>query len=209
MEVVPGTVAAVLREARERSGHSRSALARAAGTSRAALDQMEKEERMPRVDTFLRVLDATGATAVVEFGGAGRLQSDPTTPGCSLASFCQDLEQTDDAWKWRTLISDFVANEFVPASSRARALAIANEPPSLGSARWDTFAAALGEHLAFHADIHVPTWVSHKRLGLDEFWWPVHGELRAMRGAGLAYSPASFKRRRILVDGRELPLVVR
>ena len=75
--------------------------------------------------------------------------------------------------------------------------------------RDSSFVHALAEHLAFHAEVPVPAWVEADATEVSEFWWPVHGELASQRAAAMAWSPASFQRRRILIDGRELPTVTR
>lgn len=197
-----------VRRARERSGLSRSALTERATTSRGALDQIEKGERVPRVDTFLRLLQATGSEVTMT------LAPEPASKGevRTLASFCSPSPKGggEDRWVWRSLVSDFVANEFVPASSAQRHLMLATEPPPFGDPRWDCFVAALAEHLAFHSALTGPVWCRKKeRDCLTSFWWPVHGELPTTRAAALATSPASFKRRKILVDQYDLPLVIR
>ncbi len=108
------------------------------------------------------------------------------------------------------LVSDFVPNEFGKAGAAQRVALLHEAPAPTGHAGWDSFAAALAEHLAFHSDHAPPEWVfDEERFGLRAFWWPVHGELPSMRASALAHSPASFKRRLILIDGRELPKIRR
>lgn len=55
-------VGALIRRSRERAGLSQRALAERAGTSGPAISMYEGGERMPRVDTLQRIVDATGAT---------------------------------------------------------------------------------------------------------------------------------------------------
>lgn len=209
MELSVETVPDVVRESRERSGLAKSRFAEAVGTSRSALDELEKGSRMPRVDTLLRVIKAGGLDLHTS------LSPDPTqhvgTSGGvqSLAQFVNGLDRSDPAWMWRSLVSDFVANEFLGATRSERAWMLAERPLVVGD-RWDSFVGALAEHLGFHGEVGVPAWADADEFSvLDSFWWPVHGELPSMRTAALAFSPASFKRRRILVDGRELPEIFR
>lgn len=195
----------LIRAARIRSGLSRRALAQAAGTSRAALDQIEKGERIPRIDTLNRIVGAAGFTLELVVGDAGPQPSDHVT---SLGQASVHLDPYDPVWNWRWLISGFVAGEFVPASKTARACALADQPGSTDDPRWDTFLAALAEHLSFHAHLDAPSWTTRsRRKPLEPFWWPVHGDLPSQRSAALAFSPASFKARGILVDGREIPRI--
>lgn len=198
-------IADAVEQSRLASGFPKSAVAAAAGTSRSALDEIEKGARVPRVDTFLRVLHATGRTVTVTVPTEDHCLSDNQQ---TLASFADGLDSSDPAWIWRSLISDFVANEFVPATRSERRTMLHAEPGSVGSVRWDSFIAALAEHLTFHAEIEPPEWVNNC-AELVEFWWPVHGDIASMKSAAFAKSPASFRRRRILIDGTELPEVIR
>lgn len=194
----------IIEQARLRSPLTRAELARRADTTRAALLEYEKGTRTPRFDTLVKVLDATGTELTITY---------PSPPldagsGPSLAGAAGRLG--DDAFtNWRLLISDFVANDFVPASSAERAAMLAPEPVSGQRPHWRVFLAALAEHLAFHAEVPCPGWATDVTSDFTAFWYPVHGTLASQRAAAMAWSPASFRRRRILVDGRELPLVTR
>lgn len=57
--------AAIIRESRERAGLSQRALAERAGTSGPAISMYESGERMPRVDTLQRIVDASGASITI------------------------------------------------------------------------------------------------------------------------------------------------
>jgi transcriptional regulator with XRE-family HTH domain len=198
-------IAQLIQQARRHSGLSKSAFARAAGTSRAALDQIEKGQRVPRTDTLFRAIRSAGLDATITLTHV----TGPPDPIGSLASACAHIDPAVVVWSWRWLVGDFVANEFVPASRAARALALAEEPPALPDPRWDVLVAGLAEHLAFHADLPAPPWTRKStRRAVEPFWWPVH-TLPSQRPAALALSPAAFKRRGILVDGREIPRVIR
>lgn len=59
-------VSRLLRAARRRSGLSARALAELAGTSHATVLAYESGRKVPRTDTFLRLLDAAGFEAEVE-----------------------------------------------------------------------------------------------------------------------------------------------
>ena len=198
-------VGALMREARRRSGLSRSDLARVGGTSRGAIDQIEKGARVPRVDTLLRLLDI-GALELRLHGGL----PNPGDLGqrSTLANFCVGLDTADDRWMWRTLTGDFVANEFVPASAPERQRMLEAEPTLYAHSGWSCFVAALADHLAQQAGIDSPAWTNtEERDSLGAFWWPVHGTLAATRASAMATSPGSFKCRKILVDRIDLPVV--
>lgn len=197
----------IIKQARLRSRLSRAELSRRTNTTRAALLEYEKGIRTPRFDTMLRVLDATGTELTITLPPGPGLR-DQAAAGASLAAVAALLDD-DDASNWRLLVSDFVANEFVPAT-RAERLAMLAEAPTMGARpQWHLFVVALAEHLAFHAELPAPTWTSDREQLLPAFWWPVHGELASQRASAMAWSPASFRRRRILIDGRELPIITR
>lgn len=194
----------VVRLARTSSQLSKVAFAKAVGTTRAAVDEYEKGARVPRVDSLLKILEPAGLELRINDGPASR----DAPIGLSLASFAATIDTADPAWAWRTLISDFTANEFAPALGGERSTLLADEPPKTGSHKWDSFIASLGEHLAFHARIDPPAWIfAPGRAALDQYWWPVHGSLPSTRAAALGLSPAAFRRRGIAIDGRELPMI--
>jgi len=198
-------LAALVRRTRTASGLTKSAFATESGITRAALDQYEKGTRSPRVDTLTRMLSVTGDCIAV-----ARVDSSDLPPGSQdLATFVASLDTEDPLWCWRSLVSDFVANEFIPSLRHQRAALLARSPGLTGSRRWDAFIAALAEHVCGHAAIDPPGWSSEPDRGpLGEFWWPVHGELPSTRAAARTHSPAAFARRCILIDGRELGTVV-
>lgn len=195
----------LMTQARESSGLTKQAFADAAGTSRAALDQIEKGQRIPRVDTLARAVEASGHRLEVSLVPG----TESETPQSSLADALAEIGITDPSFTWRWLISDFVANVIVPAVNGARRAALADEPEPTGHRGWDALIAALAEHIAFHAHMAAPAWSEQRsRCGPEAFWWPVHGALPSMRSAALAHSPAAFKRRRVLVDGRDIPRIL-
>ncbi len=55
----------IIREVRQRSGLSQRALAKLAGTSGPTVSFYESGERIPRVDTLQRLVDAAGASITV------------------------------------------------------------------------------------------------------------------------------------------------
>ena len=59
-------VAATLREARKRAGLTQAALAARTGTSQATVSAYESGRKDPSVETFSRLLSATGSRLVVE-----------------------------------------------------------------------------------------------------------------------------------------------
>lgn len=195
----------LVRRARIRSRLSKVAFAKAARTSRAAVHEYENGLRIPRVDSLVKILEPAGLQLQVALSDTDLAHG----AGTPLSAFVASLDPADPQWTWRSLISDFVANEFVPSLGAEREALVTDEPVYTRSRQWDAFVAALTEHLCFHAAIETPPWVfGPERGALEEFWWPVHADLPSMRAAAMGLSPAAFRRRGIAIDGRELPLVL-
>lgn len=57
--------AEIIRRSRERAGLSQRRLAELAGTSGPAISFYESADRIPRVDTLQRIIDATGAELTI------------------------------------------------------------------------------------------------------------------------------------------------
>lgn len=181
---------------------TKQGFARQVGTSRMALDLIEKGQRVPGIDLATRIARAGD----LELGWTA-IEVSPTV-ATTLAGHATALDVDDPVWCWRWLTSDFVANQWVPATARQRTAMLADQPDPTGDARWDSFLQALAEHLAARSGIDVPGWVATEAVEHGPFWWPVHGGLPSTRAAAMAHSPASFARRGILIDGRELPRVL-
>jgi len=133
-------------------------------------------DQHPHADTFLQLLDATGTTFTVVFPGP----TIPAEPTATLAAAAGRMTE-DDALNWRSLVSDFAANDFVPATTRDRATMLQPAPALSSSARWSSFVSALAEHLAFHAEMPTPAWAASDDVAGESFWWPVHGEPPSQR----------------------------
>ncbi len=190
----------LLQESRARSGMTKKAFAEQVGTSRMALDLIEKGRRVPSIDLANRIAEAGGL----------RLKLTPAvtaTTQASLADHAEGVDITDPVWTWRWLTGDFLSNHFVPGDSSDRAAMLLDPVAPTGDLRWDRFLQALAEHAATHARITTPRWVDLDPDPHDAFWWPVHGSRPSTRAAALAHSPASFARRGILIDGRDLPRI--
>lgn len=167
-----------------------------------ALDLIEKGDRVPGLGLVNRIAAAGGGELILT-----RVTS-PVDVDVTLADAASKIDVDDASWTWRWLTSDFVANEFVPAGRSERVAMLRPAPAGTGDHRWDRFVEALAEHVASHADVDVPTWVPRGPVDHGAFWWPVHGDRPSTRAAAMAHSPASFARRGILVDGRELPRIL-
>lgn len=96
-------------------------------------------------------------------------------------------------------------DEINQCSDAAVAASIADEPPLTGSAHADALLAALAEHVAFHRNLECPNWVYGPERFLRTAWFPV--DLPSAQVIGITGSPASFARRAIFIDRRDLERV--
>ncbi len=202
----------LIRRARTTSGLTKKDFARRVGTSRSAIDEYESGRRSPSIDTLRRILGRVGLDLHLHVADGFPATYDSSEPmSDDLASIVDLIDVDDPAWTWRLLTADFLANVFAPATAERRSVLIQREPAPTGSARDDAFVAAVAEHAALCAEIGVPAWVNHdeRRLGAPPVWFPVHGDLASTRSAAMAFSPASFRRRCIQIDGRDLPRIDR
>lgn len=119
----------------------------------------------------------------------------------SIADLASELAETDDkSVPWR-LLREFLL-EFTFEDDTAKAALLSARPDPTGSQRWDAFLAALAEHLAFHHRLPCPPWAQDAAHSLTSAWF-LSG-LPAARAAAMETSPASFRRRLIFVDRRDL-----
>jgi len=104
----------------------------------------------------------------------------------------------DDQLRWR-LVAEFL-EEYRWEESPGRLRLLAEEPPTTGDERWDTFLAALAEHLALRDRRSEPDWAEARTLRI--FWFPFN--TRAARVDAVVHAPVAFRRRGIFVAPQEL-----
>lgn len=71
--------------------------------------------------------------------------------------------------------------------------------------RFDSYLAAVVEHVSAARGVAAPAWVLDPDRFLHEFWWP-HGNA-AFQAACLVQSPAAFRRRGIFIGATTLSRV--
>lgn len=202
----------IVRQLRAASGLTKSGFAKLARTSRSAIDEYEAATRSPTVETLSRLagnagyrLDLAMSPARAPGTDADRAVDEHVV---DLAGFVDLVDPGDVLWTWRLLVSDFLANQFVPARSARRRELLTREPPTAGSPHYDALFAAVAEHAAVRADVRAPDWITGARfVGGPPVWFPVHGDLPSTRASSMAHTPAAFRRRCIYVDGRDLPRI--
>jgi hypothetical protein len=124
-------------------------------------------------------------------------QAKPYEP-LTLARLGTLLTGADDSRRWR-LVAEFLEEyRWEPAATRGALLT--DEPAGSGDERWDTFLAALAEHLAAKDGHAAPAWAETRVL--RRFWFPFN--TRAARVDAVVNAPAAFRRRGVYVAAQEL-----
>jgi len=189
---MPPTPADLLMTARRNAGMTQSQLAGLANTSQSAVAAYESGRRQPTIAVLDRLLRAAGFEL--------SLAAEPRSDVLRLVDVAPLIAAaTDDEHRLRLFF------EFLRGAGEAGdelPLLIAAEPPSVGDPRYDALLAAVAEHLALHAGIEIPDWVSKDNRCLDRFWWV--SELPSAKAQALLHSPASFRSRGVMLDSHDL-----
>ncbi|MFM7246126.1 MAG: helix-turn-helix domain-containing protein [Actinomycetota bacterium] len=189
-----GAAAEVLRTARRRAGLSQTRLAALAGTTQSAIAAYEAGSREPTVPVLARMLAAAGERL--------ELATAPDSGLYRLADAARDIAAADPADGERRLR---LVLEFLRAAhddGHPLALLVAAEPPPTGDPRCDALLAAVAEDLCVAAGEPPPAWVHEPGRFLDRAWWV--SDLPSARAAALVHAPASYRRRGVMVDRRDL-----
>ncbi|WP_255802293.1 hypothetical protein [Mycobacteroides abscessus] len=88
------------------------------------------------------------------------------------------------------------------AAGPAALLLVAQEPRPIGDARFDALLAAAAEHLAARYGLPGPLWTALPERFLDRAWWV--SDLPSANLLAIKWTPASFVRRGIYLDGHDL-----
>jgi hypothetical protein len=116
----------------------------------------------------------------------------------SLARLGAHLRQSDERLRWR-FVAEFL-EEFSWEEPVHRLRLLAEAPDTTGDERWDTFLAALAEHLAARDGRGAPEWVGFRPL--RRLWFPFN--TAAARADAMVHAPAAFRSRGIFVSAQEL-----
>lgn len=189
-----GAAAGLLHRARVAAGLTQARLAELAGTTQSAIAAYEAGTREPTVPVLARMLAAAGARLDLDVA--------PDASLYRLVDVARDIavtDTTDDARRLR------LALEFLRGAQEdghPLVLLVAAEPPATGDARFDALLAAIAEDLCVHAGEAPPAWVHGAGRFLDRAWWV--NELPSARSSALVHAPASFRRRGVMLDRRDL-----
>jgi transcriptional regulator with XRE-family HTH domain len=189
-----GDAAALLRRARLDAGLTQTRLADLADTAQSAIAAYESGTREPTLPVLTRMLAAAGMRLELDV-----LPDETLYRLCDLAQDIMSIEPSNEKHRLR-LVFEFLRH--VQYDQRPLALLVAVEPEPVGDKRFDALLAALAEHLCVHANIDPPAWVYESTRFLDQAWW-VSG-LASARAAALVHTPASLRRRGVMIDRRDL-----
>lgn len=83
---------------------------------------------------------------------------------------------------------------------------VAAEPVLTGAEHFDALLAAIAEDLCVHAGVRPPDWVHDDSRFLDWVWWV--SDLSSARAEALVHTPASYRRRGVMIARRDLQATV-
>lgn len=117
-----------------------------------------------------------------------------------MADLADEITDTlDDAVRMR-LVFEFL--RAADEDGHPVRLLVAAEPAPTGEERFDALLAAVAEDLCVHAGIPPPGWVHEDSRFLDGLWWV--SDLPSARAAALVHTPASYRRRGVMLDRHDL-----
>lgn len=183
---------AVLRRARRAAGLSQSQLAALAGTSQPAIAAYEAGTREPTLPVLERMVRATGYRINLS------LEREPAL--FTLADLATEIRAVGDEGRALRLVFEFLRG--ADEGNFPIRLLVAAEPGPAGDRRFDAMIGAIAEHLCVHAGITPPVWCTDASRFLHGLWW-VSG-LRSARARALVHTPASFRRRGVMLDRHDM-----
>lgn len=186
-----GDPSELLRQARHQAGLTQDELAVLAGTSQSAIAAYETGAREPSWSVLERIVRASGHLLDLE------ILPDPAV--FRLVDLAAELVETADESVRLRLVFEFLRG--AAEDGHPVRVLVAVEPHATGDARFDALLAAIAEDLCVHAGVRPPGWVHDGRI-LDGMWWV--SDLPSARAAALVHTPASYRRRGIMVDRHDL-----
>lgn len=193
----PGVAAKLLRQARKQAGLTQKELAHRAATTQSAIAAYEAGDREPTLPVLSRMIHASGN--VLE------LHTRPDTALYRLTDVAHDISDALSAGDSVALRYVF---EFLRGLSEDREsvpLLVSAEPDPTGDARFDALLAAVAEDACIRAEKMPPEWVFAPERFLGTVWW-VSG-LPSAKVQALVNTPASFRRRGVMIDRRDLEAI--
>lgn len=185
--------------ARKQSGLTQAQMARIAKTAQSAIGAYEAGRREPTVPVLQRMLEATGNNLVIAF------EADESV--YRIADLARDIRKTPvkNIQRCLRLVFEFLreANEIIESNDAySLSLRLVVEPVITGDKRFDALLAAVGEDLCVRHGEAPPRWVFDSGRFLNEAWWV--SDLKSARIQALVNAPASYRRRGVMIDRRDL-----
>lgn len=184
--------AKTLRAARLRSGLTQSELAGLAATSQSAIATYESGVREPSWPVLERIVRAAGEVLEITARPDERL--------FRLSDLAQQIQVTEQDSRRLRLVFEFL--RAADQDGHPLPLLVAPVPALTGDRRFDALLAAIAEDLCVHSELVPPTWVLDEIRFLDGFWWVT--DLPSARARALVNSPASYRRRGVMLDRADL-----
>ena len=182
--------------ARQQSGLTQAQMAKIAKTTQSAIAAYEAGRREPTVPVLQRMLEATGHNLVIAFEADENIYR--------IADLARDIRKTPakNGERRLRLVFEFLrdVNE-----SQQLSLRFAVEPMATGDRRFDALLAAITEDSCVRGGVAPPSWVFANKRFLDEAWWV--SNLKSARVQALVNTPASFRRRGVMIDRHDLVAV--
>jgi transcriptional regulator with XRE-family HTH domain len=185
------TVASTLvRQVRRGGQVSQREFAALTGERQSAISAVETGRNDPGVERVAHLVGAFGYSVTV-------LPTRRQTVAAAAESIYDALRAGDEARAYRELVQ---VNDDLAAERGALKVALTVTPPApVGDRRYDAFLASLVEHHLERERLPVPTWTSDPWRRVETPWIvDEYGD------ASWAASPASFRRRNIIVSADEL-----
>ncbi|CAN5182990.1 hypothetical protein BH23ACT9_BH23ACT9_29530 [soil metagenome] len=167
-------------------------MAELAGTSQSAIAAYETGQREPTMPVLDRMVRATGHRLILD------AQPDPSL--FRLTDVAVDIAATADEQRRLRLVWEFLRG--AADDDHPLPLLVMAEPPATGDRRYDAMLAAVAEDLCLHGGLRPPDWSQSSHRFLDGFWWV--SDLPSARTRALVHSPASYRRRGIMIDRADL-----
>lgn len=187
-----GDPSGLLRRARREAGLTQDELAVLAGTSQSAIAAYETGAREPSWSVLERIVRASGHLLHLD------LRPDPAV--FRIADLAAELVETADDTVRLRLVFEFL--RAAAEDGQPVRLLVAAEPQATGDVRFDALLAAIAEDLCVHAGVRPPDWVHDDGRILDGMWWV--SDLPSARAAALVHTPASYRRRGVMIDRHDL-----
>lgn len=116
-------------------------------------------------------------------------------PGFARPTPAQTARDVRDGAAWRPAVRELLDGLLLGGS-------VDDEEPVPVEPRFDSYLAAVVEHVCAARGVAAPNWVRDPRRFLAQFWWP-DGD-PAFTATCLVQSPAAFRRRGIFIGGTTL-----